>query len=169
MHNAAVAHLQYEAALLKEPAKVGGRSFTATDPNPALQFRDIYLLLATITSFQVVTIPGISILILCHMIEFYHLSRVYFPMLAKLLPPLQVPLVLMQPAMLQVANSHQFANNDEIERELGYKGIYTSMEAMCTEVKEWIDEGWYSANTRRRNSMKGAVEKLGAVSAATRE
>jgi hypothetical protein len=103
------------------------------------------------------------------MIEFYHLSRVYFPMLAKLLPPLQPPLILMQPAMLQVANSHQFANNDEIERELGYQGIYTSMEAMCTEVKEWIDEGWYSANTKRRNSMKGTVEKLGAVSAATRE
>jgi hypothetical protein len=172
MDNAALAHLLFEEALLSSSDKVGGRSFTVTDPNAALEFSDIYLALSTLTPFQTVMVPGVLMLILAHILEIYSLSLVYITFLGKLLPKLEHPLVHLQPAMLQVANSHQFANNDEIEKELGYKGIYTSLEGICTEVRTWIDEGGLEelqGKVRRRNSLNGNVEKLAAVSAATRE
>jgi hypothetical protein len=173
MDNAAVAHLLFEEALLKSPGKVGGRSFTATDPNPAIQFSDIYCALSALTPFRIILVPAVLMHILAQALEIYSLSRVYIPILGKLIPKLEFPLVHLQPAMLQVANSHQFANNDEIERELGYKGIYTSLEGICTEVKTWIEEGGmeeiYEKSNKTSSSLKATVENLAVMPTAIRD
>lgn len=84
----------------------------------------------------------------------------------------------MQPAMLQVAMSHQVASNDEISKSpaqggLGYKGILTSMEGMCTEVREWIDVYGGTAGSRKMKVSQVThvkdLKNLGAVPGATRE
>jgi hypothetical protein len=172
MDNVAVAHLLLERSLLESPAKVGGRAFTVTDPNPPIQMGDIYRALSALTSFHIIHLPAVVMLIAAHVVEFYCLAPVFVPILGKLLPRLEPPVVHLQPAMLNVANSHQFANNDEIEKELGYKGIYTSLEGICTEVRDWVNQGGPEEAhiaAENGNTLKGNVEKLATVPASIRD
>lgn len=114
-------------------------------------------------------------LILAHVLEAYQLTRDYIPLLGRVIPSLKSPMIHMQPAMLQVAMSHQVASNDEISKPpeqggLGYRGIFTSMEGMCTEIREWIDlYGGTHGPKKTGVSQVKDLKNIGAVPAATRE
>jgi hypothetical protein len=145
MDNVALAHLLYEDAMLTSCGSVSGRAFTVTDPNPALAFQDIYTLLSALTPFTYRVIPAVPMHIIAQLVEIYCVVREVIPLMSSVLPAMPPPMDMMQPAMLQVANSFQFASNDVISKPvseggLAYRGIYTTMEGMCTEVRNWVDD-----------------------------
>jgi nucleoside-diphosphate-sugar epimerase len=140
--NVALAHLLYEKALISSPETVAGKKYLMTDPNPAISFGDVYRLLALLNDFHPVEVPALPMIILAQVVEWYTLARVTVPPLKWVLPPIPGTLSQLQPAMINVANSHQFSNNNFISRSvedggLGYRGIYTTLEGMCTQVKHW--------------------------------
>jgi hypothetical protein len=140
--NVALAHLLYEQALISSPEKVSGKKFLMTDPNPAVTFGDVYRLLAVLNSFRPIEVPALPMIVLAQLIEWYTLARITIPPLKWILPKVPGMLSQLQPATINVANSHQFSHNTIIERSvedggLGYRGIYTTLEGMCTQLKAW--------------------------------
>jgi hypothetical protein len=136
--------LLYEHALITSPGKVAGKKFLMTDPNEGVAFGDIYRLLAVLNNFRQIEVPALPMIMLAHVIEWYTLSRVTVPPLRWVMPKLPHLLSQLQPATINVANSHQFSNNTIIERSveyggLGYRGIYNTLEGMCTQMKLWKD------------------------------
>lgn len=142
--NVALAHLLYEKALISSPEKVSGKKFLMTDSNPAISFGDIYRLLTVLNNFHAIEVPALPMIMLAQLIEWYTLARVTVPLLKWVLPKVPGILSQLQPATINVANSHQFSYNTIIERSvedggLGYRGIYSTLEGMCTQMKAWKD------------------------------
>jgi hypothetical protein len=142
--NVALAHLLYEQALISSPSKVSGKKYLMTDPNPGVAFCDIYRLLAILTTFRAIEVPALPMIMLAQVIEWYTLARVTIPPLKWVLPKVPGVLSRLQPATINVANSHQFSSNTIIEMSvedggLGYRGIYRTLEGMCTQTKAWND------------------------------
>ncbi|KAF6830168.1 3-beta hydroxysteroid dehydrogenase/isomerase family [Colletotrichum musicola] len=142
--NVALAHLQYEAALLGPHAhKVAARPFLVTDGGPPLAFKDFYTLLGSvsITPISVQYPPPVLLLLLAHCIEAYCLLLWHVPVLQMFLSEPEMPMYMLQPA--SVAGAINSIINDSDARRpvkdggLGYEAKCTTMEGLCMQLAAW--------------------------------
>ncbi|QDS68357.1 hypothetical protein FKW77_010723 [Venturia effusa] len=177
--NVSVAHLQLEAALtLPTPSpKAAGKSYVITDPNPAISYGDMYTIIPTIanSSFELQKLPPIPIFLLSYLIEAYTLFQHALPAsLGKLLPTLPPDIVQLQPTLFNIANCHLIADDSDARKSveeggLGYKGICTTLEAMCMQIREWNMEHADGEGTKEQRDteqkLRGGMEvgDIGAV------
>lgn len=87
----AVAHLDFEAVLASPDSfklPQAGRPFVITDPNPPIEYGDLYFLIKTlaITGFHVIPVPPIVMVFLSYVIEAYTLLRLKWPWSQWVLP-----------------------------------------------------------------------------------
>ena len=148
-----------------------------TDPNPAITFSDIYTLIQMLklTPTKIVNLPPVIMLLTSYCIEFYCLSLARFPWLTMVFKELkeytayrghESSLFNLQPPLFSIC-THLIANDAKVRKPLvegglGYKGIWTTLEGMCYEVKMWNDRYTKAAEDvrPRSNSIKEAVEDL---------
>ena len=151
-----------------------------TDPNPAITFSDIYTLIQTLkpTHVEIINLPPVVMLLISYCIEFYCLSLVRFPWLTVMFKEFkdytgykghEASLFNLQPPLFSIC-THLIANDAKVRKPLeegglGYKGIWTSLEGMCHEMKMWNDKyGKTVEKTRpRANSIEKTVKNLGTV------
>ncbi|GES60735.1 NAD(P)-binding protein [Aspergillus terreus] len=145
--NVSLAHLLYEQRLIEHtdhPDKrpnIGGQAFVVSDPNPAVAFSDVYLLLTTLSKTPVSfpRVPAIPFVLLSHLVEWYALfQHTYCPWL----PRVQGDLAQMQPALFFIANVHTFADDSRARKSpeqggLGYAPAITTLGGMCKQLVEW--------------------------------
>lgn len=154
--NVSIAHLLYEQRLLEHSndpdtlPNIGGQSFVVTDPNPAIAFSDIYLLLTTLSKTPVnfPRVPAIPFLILSHLIEWYALFQHQY---CSWLPRVTGDLVQMQPSLFSVTNVHTFADDSRARKSpeqggLGYNPPLDTLQGMCKEVLDWNEKVQVKAN-----------------------
>ncbi|KAK2022477.1 3-beta hydroxysteroid dehydrogenase/isomerase [Colletotrichum zoysiae] len=164
--NVALAHLQYEAALLGSHAhKVAGRPFSVTDGGPPPVFKDFYILVESlsVTRFHVQYPPPLLLLLIAHCIEAYCLLLWRVPMLQKVFPEPQMPLSMLQPA--SIAGSINAIINDSDARKrvedggLGYHAKCTTMEGLSMQVSAW--NRWVrSGGEEKVRSERGVVKDV---------
>lgn len=188
--NVSCAHLYMEKALLcasktqeKKPL-ASGRTFAVTDPSNAVQFKDVFKLLSTlsITPFQCLEIPPAPTLLLAQLIEWYCLALFRWPGLKRIFPELKAEVEFLQPGVMQCNAIHTFIDDEEARKPieqggLGYKAAWTSIEGMCHQLKQWnelqISKSGKSLASRRV-SMSGPqvaakeVANIGAAAGAVR-
>lgn len=175
--NISLAHLLYEKALVdpRYSSKLAGRTFQITDPNPAVTFGDSYTLIQTLkpTPIRVTTLPPVLMLLIAYCIETYCLTLARFPVLRKVFPEPQADeaaIMNLQPSLFTIC-THVIASDAEARKPLdegglGYKGIWTTMEGMCDEMRLWIAK---YGSTAERSPIKGVpsvvdeVKNIGAV------
>lgn len=172
--NIALAHLLLEQALLSPNGKAAGRPFVITDPNPTITFGDVYNLLSTIavTPFKVQLVPSLPLYMISYIVEQYHLLQAKIP---TILPALSKDLQILQPGLWSISAAH-FIGDDSSARKsiedggLGYKGIYTTLEGMCTQIKTWNDEhaGMKEDEKVLDKSLKREAENVGAIGGAVK-
>ncbi|KAL2843655.1 hypothetical protein BJY01DRAFT_235595 [Aspergillus pseudoustus] len=145
--NVSIAHLLYEQRLIEHTASpstlpnIGGEAFVVTDPNPAITFGDMYLLLSTLatTPIRFPSIPPLPMLILSHVFEWYILLRHFY------LPWLPEPtneMLQLQPALFGVSNPHVVIDDSRARKSpeqggLGYEPPLTSLEGLCRQLEHW--------------------------------
>lgn len=142
----AIAHLDFEAILASPDSfklPQAGRPFVITDPNPPIEYGDLYFLIKTlaITRFHVIPVPPIVMVFLSYVIEAYTLLRLKGPWLQCVMPPIVGDIKHLKPAIFSIC-SHLVASNDEASEPvagggLGYAGVLTTVEGMVQEVVEW--------------------------------
>ncbi|KAK3330748.1 hypothetical protein B0H66DRAFT_73640 [Apodospora peruviana] len=148
--NAAIAHLHFEAVLARPgcsaSAPQAGRPFVVTDPNPPITYGDLYYAIKTlaVTHFRTITIPPVIILLVCHVIEWYTLLRVKYPVFCTMLPPITGDAKFLEPGLMDIC-THLVASNAAVGRTveaggLAYTGVVTTLEGMVQEVMEWNHE-----------------------------
>ncbi|KEY70076.1 hypothetical protein S7711_07861 [Stachybotrys chartarum IBT 7711] len=106
--NVALAHVQYEAALLGPHSDaVSGRPFLVTDDGPAMRFRDIYAVGATLSTggLQIIYPPPLLMLLMAYAVEAYCSLIATVPILQIFLREPGDPLCLFQPAVFSSAVS----------------------------------------------------------------
>ncbi|KAE8146485.1 hypothetical protein BDV25DRAFT_162347 [Aspergillus avenaceus] len=145
--NVSIAHLLYEQRLLEHPTTkrpdIGGQAFAVTDPNPPVQFDDIYRLLCTVvqTPMAFPHVPIIPFVLLSYLIEAYSfLQYVYLPRL----PRITGDLATLQPGLFAIANAHVIGDDSRArqtpeEGGLGFVAPITTLEGMCKEIRAWND------------------------------
>ncbi|KAF9892764.1 hypothetical protein FE257_001166 [Aspergillus nanangensis] len=145
--NVSIAHLNYEKCLIdqtKTPDQlpnIGGQAFVVTDPNPAVTFGDIYLLLSKFSKTPVnfPRVPAIPFVLLSYVIEWYALfQHMYCPWL----PRLTGDLAQLQPALFFVTNVHTLCDDSRARKSpeqggLGYAPPITTLGGMCKQLVEW--------------------------------
>lgn len=112
-----------------------------TDPNPAITFGDLYLLLTTLakTPMSFPPVPPVPFFLLSYLVEWYALlQHLYLPWL----PRVMGKLAELQPALFSISNAHTLADDSRARLSpeqggLGYSAPITTMTGMCMEVKEW--------------------------------
>ncbi|PYH41511.1 putative 3-beta hydroxysteroid dehydrogenase/isomerase family protein [Aspergillus saccharolyticus JOP 1030-1] len=146
--NVSIAHLLYEQRLLEHTAtptslpNIGGQAFLITDPNPAITFSDVYLLLTTLANTPVAfpRVPAVPFFLLGYLVEWYALlQHVYLPWL---LPPVQGELAQLQPGLFSVSNVHVIADDSRARMRpedggLGYKPPMGTLYGMCKQLEDW--------------------------------
>ncbi|KAF0326330.1 3-beta hydroxysteroid dehydrogenase isomerase family [Colletotrichum asianum] len=161
--NVALAHLQYEAALLGPHAhKVAARPFLVTDGGAPPTFEDFYTLIrsVSVTPFHVQYPPPVLLLLLAHCIEAYCLLLWHVPVLQKIFSEPSMPLYMMQPA--SIAGSVTALINDADARRrvedggLGYQAKCTSMEGQCMQLVAW--NRWVRSGGEEVRNEKGLVK-----------
>jgi hypothetical protein len=169
--NISFSHLLFEKALLKEDTKVGGKAFCITDDNPPIMFAELYhaLSILSVTHFKANYIPGLPLLIISYIVEQYHLLQARFP---KVLPELGSDLKMIQPALFSISagfliGSDAAAQKSIDEGGLGYKGVCTTLEGLCTQVKIWNEEHANSKDTIP-SGLKAEIKNVGAAPSAIR-
>jgi hypothetical protein len=143
--NVSIAHLQLEAALLTPSPKCAGRTYVITDPNPPISFGDIYTLipLISVSPFEVQLIPAFPMLLFSYLIEAYVLLQHALPSpFGKLMPLLSADIAQLQPTLFSISTCHVVADDGHARKSveeggLGYKGVCTTLEGMCMQVREW--------------------------------
>jgi hypothetical protein len=165
--NTAVAHLDFEAILASPDSfqlPQAGRPFVITDGNPPIKYGDLYFLIKTlaITSFHVIPLPPIVMVILSYVIEAYTLLRLKWPSLQWVLPPVVGDIKHLKPAIFSIC-SHLVASNDEARKPvasggLGYTGVLTTLEGMTQEVVEWNHVHRTAKKVRFQSSVSLADE-----------
>ncbi|KAI9655374.1 MAG: hypothetical protein M1821_005521 [Bathelium mastoideum] len=151
--NISLAHLLYEHTLAHPPtsmpvSQIGGRSFNISDPNAPPTCASLYRVLTTLTDCKYVAVPFVPVLILAHIIEAYTLFVFRYPFFARTFG-LREPtgeISILQPAMLKSAGVHQFGFSTQAEKRvedggLGYRGVCTTLEGMCAEVRTFKADG----------------------------
>ncbi|KAL3463807.1 hypothetical protein BJX64DRAFT_276229 [Aspergillus heterothallicus] len=145
--NVSIAHLLYEQRLIEHTRipsslpNIGGQSFIVTDPNPAISFGDMYLLLSTLatTPIRFPAIPPLPMLMLSHVFEWYILLRhFYLPWLPR--PTNEI--LQLQPALFAVSNPHVVIDDSRARKSpeqggLGYEPPLTSLEGLCKQLEYW--------------------------------
>ncbi|KAJ6590663.1 hypothetical protein DFH09DRAFT_1423573 [Mycena vulgaris] len=152
VENAAVAHLLYEQRLIelssgsKNP-DIGGQAFIVADPGPPPTYNDVYLALSTLMDGET-TFPSMSptmMLLIAHLIEWYYLARTALLAtgfsLAHKLPALDGDIINLQPSLFNLVSVHLIFDDSRArlppERGgLGYKGAWTTLEALQKTVAE---------------------------------
>ncbi|KAL3451286.1 hypothetical protein BJX65DRAFT_293803 [Aspergillus insuetus] len=145
--NVSIAHLLYEQRLIEHTANptslpnIGGSAYTVTDPNSAITFGDMYLLLSTLatTPIRFPSIPPLPMLMLSHVFEWYILLRHFY------LPWLPRPtneMNQLQPALFAVSNPHVVIDDSRArlvpeQGGLGYEPPLTSLEGLCKQLEHW--------------------------------
>lgn len=165
--NTAIAHLDFEAILAPPDSfklPQAGRPFVITDPNPPIQYGDLYFLIKTlaITRFHVIPVPPIVMVLLSHVIEAYTLLRLKWPWLQWVLPSIPGDIKHLKPAIFSIC-SHLVAWNDEASKPvavggLGYAGVLTTVEGMVQELVEWNHIHRTAKNVRFQSSVSLADE-----------
>ncbi|KAL3477882.1 hypothetical protein BJX99DRAFT_119839 [Aspergillus californicus] len=159
--NVSIAHLLYEQRLIEHTANpyslpnIGGEAFVVTDPNPAVTFGDIYLLLTTLatTPIRFPQISPLPMLILSHFVEWYILlQHLYLPWLPRVIGQL----AQLQPALFSISNPHVVIDDSRARKAplqggLGYAPPLTSLDGMCKELENW----------NRLAAERGAAAMLG--------
>jgi hypothetical protein len=144
--NVALSHVLYEAALTKK-AGPSGRPFNITDPGPGIVFQDLYDLATqlSVTPVRIAQIPPLPLLLVTYLIEAYVSVVARFPFLAKLgFKEPGYPLSFLQPTVIK-GSVHILIDDSAIRRSvedggLGYQGVCTTLEGMCTQLAEWNRE-----------------------------
>ncbi|KAK3899990.1 hypothetical protein C8A05DRAFT_17648, partial [Staphylotrichum tortipilum] len=123
-----------------------GRPFVITDPNPPIRYRDLYLLVQTLsaTPFRTLALPPALMVLASYPVEWYTLVRARWALLGKVLPPLHGEVKHLQPGIFSIC-THLVASNGVAERGveeggLGFRGVVTTLEGMVQEVVEWNRE-----------------------------
>lgn len=146
--NVSIAHLLYEQRLLDHTASptklpnIGGQAFTVTDPNPAIAFSDLYLLMTTLakTPIRFPRVAPVPMLLLSYLLEWYALlQHLYLP---RLLPRITGDLEQLQPGLFAISDVHTFADDSRARKSpaeggLGYVAPMTTLDGMCKQVLEW--------------------------------
>ncbi|KAM5355740.1 hypothetical protein ACJ41O_002386 [Fusarium nematophilum] len=142
--NAALAHLQCEAALLGPHAsRVAGRPYLARDAGPPLRFDDMYSIVAvsSVTGLVVGYPPPVVLLLLAYAIEAYIVLLNRFPWLQRALAEPRGPVSMLQPATFSSAVSlildDSLAKKSPADGGIGYQPACTSVEGMCAQVAQW--------------------------------
>ncbi|KAJ7164996.1 3-beta hydroxysteroid dehydrogenase/isomerase family-domain-containing protein [Mycena filopes] len=152
VENAAVAHLLYEQRLIElsggsQNPDVGGQSFVISDPGPPPTYGDVYLVLSTLSDGET-TFPALSptlMILISHLIECYYVSRLWLLSagysIAKMLPALTSDIVNLQPSLFNLVNVHLIFDDSHARLPpekggLGYKGAWTTLEALHKTVEE---------------------------------
>ncbi|TDZ34275.1 Sterol-4-alpha-carboxylate 3-dehydrogenase, decarboxylating [Colletotrichum spinosum] len=161
--NVALAHLQYEAALLGPHAhKVAARPFAITDGGPPLVFKDFYTLVqsVSVTPFHVQYPPPVLLLLLAHCIEAYCMLLWRVPALQKLLSEPPMPLYMMQPPSVSGAIT-SIVNDSEARKRvedggLGYKPVCTTLQGMSMQMVAW--NRWVQSGGETVRKEKGILK-----------
>ncbi|KAF9876559.1 3-beta hydroxysteroid dehydrogenase isomerase family [Colletotrichum karsti] len=161
--NVALAHLQYEAALLGPHAhKVAARPFLVTDGGPPPVFKDFYTLVqsVSVTRFHVQYPPPVLLLLLAHCIEAYCMLLWHVPVLQKIFSEPSMPLYMMQPASIAGAINALINDSDARRRVedggLGYQAKCTTMEGLCMQLGAW--NRWVRSGGEKVRSEKGLLK-----------
>lgn len=158
--NVSIAHLLYEQRLIEQTPErphlpnIGGQSFIVTDPNPAISYSDIYLLLPTLakTPVKFPTVNPAPLFAFSYFVELYAVVQHCF---LPWLPRVTGDLAQLQPALWAVSTVHTVADDSRARKSpeeggLGYRAPITTLDGMCKEVYEW-----------NRNLEKNAVRMEG--------
>ena len=140
--NVSIAHLDFEARLLSDSAdKVAGKAYAITDPSLPITFGDIYQCLTTLahpsTPIAFPRVPPAMILVVAHMVEWYVLLRHRY---LNFLPAVTGDLSLVQPAMFQMCVYSIIYDISKAKTELGYTGAISTLEGMCSAVRDWNEK-----------------------------
>ncbi|KAJ7695403.1 hypothetical protein B0H17DRAFT_1158898 [Mycena rosella] len=151
VENAAVAHLLYEQRLIdlsngSTNPDIGGQAFVVADPGPPPTYNDVYTALSTLEEETV--FPAMSptmMLLIAHLLEWYYLGRASLLTagyrIAQRLPALGSDIVNLQPSLFNLVNIHLIFDDSRARLPaekggLGYKGAWTTMEALHKTVAE---------------------------------
>lgn len=159
--NVSIGHLAMEKALLEKKPGVAGSGYCLTDPNPPIRYGDLYLALSTLahpsTPVNFPTVPFILMYLLSLLVEQYKILRLdFFPSL----PPLTGDFAYLLPGVFKVCTTHMVFPGTKAEKELGYRGAYTTLDGVCEVMVEWNQKAEAKAN-------KGKKDEVGRVAFAT--
>lgn len=146
--NVSIAHLLYEQRLVEHTANpatlpnIGGQSFVITDPNPPVNFGDIYRLLSTLSKSPVnfPRVAPVPFLLLSHVLECYAiLQHKYLPWL---LPRITGDMAQLQPALFSISSVHTIGDDSRARKSpaqggLGYATPLTTLDGMAKQLEEW--------------------------------
>ncbi|CAH0027873.1 unnamed protein product [Clonostachys rhizophaga] len=154
--NVAEGHLRQEAVLARKgDCPQAGRPFIVTDPNPPITFADLYGTITTLsvhpTKLQL--IQPVIILVLSHILEWYSQLPYRLPFLKPILPEMKGDIKTLRPGLFSVCThviaSDARARKPVAEGGLGYRGTFTTLQGMVTEVIEWNQEHSDKEKARR--------------------
>lgn len=116
-------------------------------------------------------------LLFSYLVEAYVLAQHASPsFISKLLPTLPPDIAQLQPPLFTITTCHTIADDGDARKSveeggLGYKGICTTLEGMCMQVREWNMEHADSARAEeqegfdREASGEMTAGNIGAVGA----
>ncbi|PYI04867.1 NAD(P)-binding protein [Aspergillus sclerotiicarbonarius CBS 121057] len=151
--NVSIAHLAYEHCLITNPSSyssssrpdIGGQAFIITDPSPPPTYRDIYLLLHTLSNRPVnfPPVPAIPFLLLSYLVEWYALLQHLY---CSWLPRITGNLAMLQPGLFGIICVHFVADDSRARMKpelggLGYDPPITTLYGMCKDVEAWNGRG----------------------------
>ncbi|PKY04165.1 putative 3-beta hydroxysteroid dehydrogenase/isomerase family protein [Aspergillus campestris IBT 28561] len=127
--NVSIAHLLYEQRLIEHTANptalpnIGGQAFVITDPNPPVNFADVYRLLSTLSKSP------------CYAI----LQHKYLPWL---LPRITGDMAQLQPGLFCISSVHTVGDDSRARKSpaqggLGYSTPLTTLDGMAKQLEEW--------------------------------
>jgi hypothetical protein len=130
-----------------------------------------------VTPFEVQIIPAVPIFIISYLVEAYILLQHALPSpFHKLLPALPADIALLQPTLFSISCVHVIADDGHARKSiedggLGYRGICTTLEGMCMQIREWNlqHEGSLSEQQGLDRKVSGEMEagNIGGVGATT--
>lgn len=142
--NVALAHLQYEDALLgPNKDQLSGRPFVVTDDGPPLRFKDLYHILSHIRigGFIVQYPPPLLLLLLAYALEAYTILIARVTVLQRWFAEPTGDIRLLQPGTFVSAVNciidDSLARKSPEEGGFGYRSACTSVEGMCAQVMAW--------------------------------
>ncbi|KAI0377993.1 NAD(P)-binding protein [Hypomontagnella monticulosa] len=167
-----IAHLLFEAALLKDADKMpkcAGRPLTVTDAGPPPSFEDLYTLLkatAETPRIKVVYLQPGPMLVLAHIIEFFDLAS-RLPVLEWIVPRPKGDLAILQPAIFS-ASTHYLATDATAQKSvdeggIGYRHVHNTMEGICQQVLDWNIEHQGSGRQGPQSTGETLVKGIGNV------
>lgn len=136
--NVSIAHMDLEKALLETKPGVAGSAYCITDPNPPIRYKDLYVALSSLahpsTPVAFPQVPFLPMYLLSLVFEQYKLFRHNF---MPSLPPLSGDLAYFLPGVFKVCTAHMVFTGTRAEKEIGYRGAYTTLDGFCECMVDW--------------------------------